>query len=329
MKKFNLLKCVLSLFDGEGSSAASVGAEGEQGEVKGTVPGSTRRAKSGEFENVIFGKQNSDSKATNTENDLANENSSLAAEEKQKDVKDTSSAKDRRKAYSDFINGEFKDIHTEETQRIIDRRFAQTKVLEEQMGKSQPILDMLMLRYNIADGDIDKLKTAIENDNIYFSEAAAEAGMDLEQFKEIQKLKLQNAELVKREKARLGEQSAREQLNKWYGEVDSVKAKFPNFDINAEVKNPSFLSMLKSGVPMEHAYKVLHMDEIVSDAMHATAVDTEKRVVENVRAKGTRPIENGTQSQSAFTVKDDVSKLTRKERAEIARRAMRGEHIEF
>ena len=55
----------------------------------------------------------------------------------------------------------------------------------------------------------------------------------------------------------------------------------------------------------------------------------EKQVVDTIRAKGARPAENGTAAQSAFTVKDDVSKLTREDRAEIARRAARGDSISF
>jgi len=80
---------------------------------------------------------------------------------------------------------------------------------------------------------------------------------------------------------------------------------------------------------VEHAYKTIHFDELVSDAMQTSAAVTERRVVNNVRAKGARPKENGTASQSAFQVRDDVSQLSRKERAEIARRVARGEMISF
>ena len=89
------------------------------------------------------------------------------------------------------------------------------------------------------------------------------------------------------------------------------------------------MAMLKTGLPMEHAYKVQHMDELIADARMTTAATVEKATIDNIRAKGARPQENGSSPQSAFTVKDDVSKLTKKDRAEIARRAARGERIEF
>ena len=71
------------------------------------------------------------------------------------------------------------------------------------------------------------------------------------------------------------------------------------------------------------------MDDIKTSAARQAAREAEKQVVDGIRAKGARPPENGTAAQSAFTVKGDVSKLTRKDREEIARRAARGEKITF
>ena len=73
----------------------------------------------------------------------------------------------------------------------------------------------------------------------------------------------------------------------------------------------------------------VHFDELMSGAIQVTAANTEKMVANNVRAKGNRPAENGTNAQSAFTVKDDPSKLTKQDFEEIARRVARGEIISF
>ena len=108
-----------------------------------------------------------------------------------------------------------------------------------------------------------------------------------------------------------------------------MKGDYPSFDLGAESQNPQFLAMLRAGVPVQHAYEVVHMDEIKAGVAKLTAKATEKQVVSGIRAKGARPQENGTAAQSPFTVKDDVSKLTRKDRAEIARRVARGETISF
>ena len=142
-------------------------------------------------------------------------------------------------------------------------------------------------------------------------------------------MKRENAALLAAERGRQQQNQQQVQAQKWYEESLVVKSRFPNFDLSAELQNPAFVSMLRSGTPMEHAYKVMHFDELMQGAVQLTTANTEKRVVNNVRARGNRPAENGTASQSAFTVRDDVSKLSKKERAEISRRAMRGEHIEY
>ena len=247
-------------------------------------------------------------------------------------TKDTAEAKtpdERRKAYRDLMEGEYKDLYTEDTQHLINQRFKETEDLREQNAKSQSVLRILMGRYNIEDGDLGKLRKAIEEDDAYWAGAADEAGMSVEQYKQFQKLKRQNAELVELQRQRQGAERAERQTRQWVSEAEALKAKFPKFDLSTEVKNPQFLAMLKAGTPVEHAYKVLHFDELVGDAVSVTAARQEQKVVAQVRARGARPAENGTAAQSAFTVKDDVSKLSKKDRAEIARRAQRGEIISF
>ena len=337
MKFKNMLAINLRMFDGGaaaggsagGAGAAASGDGGAQGDTNGAVPGTTRRGKSGEYANVLFGKQGDGTTATGAVTSAQTE-PHAAGGENTKGVQNTSDTlEDRRKAFREMVNGEFKDVFTEETQRIINRRFGETRTLESQVQAQQPVIDMLMQRYNIADGDMKKLAAALENDSAYWSEAAEEAGMSVEQYKEFQRVKRENEAYQKAERAQKGREYAQQQSQKWFQEAQAVKEKFPNFDFAAELQNPSFVSMLKSGTPVEHAYKVLHFDELMSDAVQVTASSTEKRVVDNIRAKGTRPAENGTTAQSAFTIKDDVSKLSKKDRAEIARQSMRGTKIVF
>lgn len=318
---YKLLPAIrLDLFDGGASAGAAAGAgdgAGAQGETQQNSPASTRRGKSGEFQNVVFGKQ-------------PEAQSSDAGSDENTGVQTTSDTlEDKRQSFRDLVNGEYKDIYTEETQRIIDRRFREAKSLEQQVSKTQPVIDMLLQRYQIGDGDMGKLVKALENDDAYWSEAADEAGMSVEQYKQFQKLQRENEALVRRQRQQQGEQRAQQQLRQWYGEAEKLKALYPSFSLEAETQNPQFLSLLRAGVPVQHAYEVTHMDQIKAGVAAMQAKATEKQVVDGIRAKGTRPQENGTASQSAFIVKDDVSKLSKRDRAEIARRAARGERIEF
>lgn len=329
-----LLDVSLRLFDGEGGAAAPAAGEGAAGDGnKGgsqASPAPTRRGKSGGFQNVIFGKQAKPAEAGEGGDPEGQQRSSDAGSDNKPDASTTSNTLEaKRRAFQDLVNGEYKDIYTEETQRIIDRRFRETRNLEQQVGQYQPVIDMLMQRYQIGDGDMGKLSQAIENDDAYWSEAAEEAGMSVEQYKQFQKLQRENAALLRAQRMRQNQQAAQQQLQKWYSEGEQVKAVYPDFDLGAESKNPQFISMLKAGVPVQHAYEVIHMDEIKAGVAQSTARQTEKQVVDGIRAKGNRPAENGTSSQSAFTVKDDPHKWTKQDRAEVARRVARGETIKL
>lgn len=329
MKFSDILRVTLDLFDGAAGAAASGAGEGAgsgtQGETQQTSPAATRRGSSGEYSNVKFGKQDQPAAAGGQQ-----ANPPDAGEESKKGVETTSDTlEEKRKAFRALVDGEYKDQYTEDTQRIIDRRFRETKNLETQLSQQKPILDMLMQRYKIADGDLGKLTQAIENDNAYWSQAAEEAGMSVEQYKQFQKLQRENAQLLQAQRRSQNQQAAQQQLQKWYQEAEAMKADYPDFDLGRESQDPQFLSMLRSGVPVKLAYEVMHMDEIKSTVAQTTAQKTEKQVVEGIRAKGARPAENGTSSQSGFVVKDDPAKWTKKDRAEIVRRVQRGEQIKL
>ena len=338
MKFRKLLDIRLNLFeggaaaaggDGAGAAApAQAGGTGTQGETQASSA-PTRRGKSGEFDNVIFGKQAQPAAASDTS---AAEPSSDAGSDTQKQgVSATpTTLEDRRRAYMDLVNSdEYKEIHTQETQRIINRRFKDVKTMEQQVQASQPFIDMMMQRYNITDGDIGKLTAAVEADNAYWATAAEEAGMSVEQYKQFQQLQRENKAFKEAQLRRQRSDAVQQQLQAWNTQAQQLKAEYPDFDLDTEMENPQFKAMLRSHVPMKHAYEVIHMEDIKAGIARSTAKATEKQVVDGIRAKGARPQENGTAPQSAFTVKDDVSKLTKKERAEIARRVARGEIITF
>lgn len=114
---------------------------------------------------------------------------------------------------------------------------------------------------------------------------------------------------------------AQRQLRAWNDQAQQMKARYPDFDLGREAQDRTFRAMLRAGVPLRQAYEVVHMDELRAAA--------ERAVTANIKAKGARPQENGAGAASGFTVKEDVSKLTPKDRAELAKRAAGGEVITF
>lgn len=278
--------------------------------------------KTGELSDVVYGKQESAGLAARD-----TEGINSAAESKSDVTTTSNTLEDRRAAFEDLIKGEYKDEFTQRTQQIIDRRFKETKNLEARLNQAQPILDMLMAKYKT--DDVAKLAKAIETDDAYWEEAAEEAGLTVEQYRNVQKLERENKELRLMRQRDEGQQRMEAQLNDWYRQADQVKAIYPDFDLKAEVQNREFLGLLKAGIPVQKAYETIHLDELVNGAAINAARQAEQRTVSNIKNRATRPAENGTSSQSTAKIKSDVHSLTPADRAEIARRVARGEKITF
>lgn len=335
MLKFKLLNINLKTFDG--GAAAAGGATGDgggavtsgQGDASTTQTttlkaditrqnGSSRRSgrRTGETSNVVYGIQDtaSDSAAESHNTDVSTTSDSLEA---------------KRAAFEELISGEYKDMFTERTQSIIDRRFKETKNMEAQLKSQQPVIEALMNKYKITDNDIGKLTKAIDNDDAYWEEAAEEAGLTVEQYKQVQKLQRENEQFKRMQRIQQGQAQANAQLNEWIRQAEAMKSTYPDFNFRKEVANPEFAKMLKNGIPVQRAYEVMHIDELVNGAAISAAQRAEQNTVAKLRSKSSRPSENGTSSSSSAVIKSDVSSLTKADRAEIARRAAKGEMIRF
>ena len=321
-----LSKVDLQLFNDGGASGADGSTAATEGapKVETATGGSNRRSKSGEFDNVVFGKQ---------EGTTADDTTSLDTEGNptgagKTDVTTTSNTlEERRKAYNDLINGEYKDLDQERFQQVFDRRFKQVKGMEAELASHKEVVDMLKSRYGV--DDVEQLKTALAEDTEYWEQVAEEKGMTVEQYHAMQKLERENEELRAIRQRQIGQQQFQQQIDSWYQEADRVKEIYPSFDFKKEAQNPEFLSLLRNGNSVEHAYKVLHFDELTQNAARVAAQTADAQAQARIKQKASRPSENGTSSKSAVIVKNDVSSLTRKERAEIARRVARGEKIVF
>lgn len=338
MSKRKILKAARLQMFNDGGAAASTGTDGASAGSSASAetqpqpikyePKSKKGRNSGnkanDLSNVVYGKQ-----ATA---ESAPEDSGIdeTLAKSQSDVTTTSNTlEEKRRNFEDMINGEYKDIYTEKFQEVFNRRFKEAKNNENRLNEVKPVLDILSARYGIEDGDIKKLTEAIENDNRYWEEAAEEAGLTVEQYKRMQMLEREHADMLKMRKQQEQTDRANAQAADWQRQADQVKTKYPDFDIATEMNNPQFRQLLFSGIPVQHAYETLHLDELVNGAAVVAARQAEERTVSKVKAKASRPAENGTSSQGGLVIKSDVSKLTKADRAEIAKRVARGEVIEF
>lgn len=229
-----------------------------------------------------------------------------------------------KKSYEELIKGDYKNDYDKDVQHIVGKRLAQER------AKLQPmtdIIDKLMVRYDAK--DFAELSQKLDSDEM-FESMSIERGENPETLRELENLKIFQDRVKRQEAYRDAEIAARAQYEKWNSEAEEVKKVFPDFDLEAELQNPHFRALITTKNPqyqigMLDAFKMLHHDDIVKKA-EAEALN---KAAKSVNLSASRPSENGLGNQSAVIVKDDVSKLNKKDRADIAKRVARGEKIMF
>lgn len=267
-------------------------------------------------------------------NPLANVKYGIQAEENAQttDVQEKEAAVapvDRNAEFEKLIKGEYKDLYDARMQETIRSRLKGTKDTVDKYNALAPTLELLAQKYGVDANNIEALNKAIQDDDSYFEEEALAKGMSVETLKEIKAMKRENEELRRQDAERKNQENRDRTYARWMEQAKQAQQFYPSLNISEEAKNPQFLSLLNAGIDVKTAFEVIHKDEMIPAAMQYTAKTVEEKIVNSIRANGTRPVENGMSSQSAATVKRDVSQLTKADRLEIERRVRNGEIISF
>lgn len=253
-----------------------------------------------------------------------------AAAQPESEINVTASTVENQDAeFEKLIKGDYKDAFSRRVQNIINGRFKETRTLQEQLQKSTPVFEILAQKYGIEADDIDGIVKALENDDESYREEAMEKGITVEQLKEMKKLEREVLQLRRNESRRDEQDRINRDITNWKNQAESLKEIYPNFNLDTEIEDPQFFSLLRNNVDVRTAYEVIHRDEILGGAMQYAAQTAAKRVADSVAANSKRPVENGVTSQGAVNSQTDVNKLTKAQREEIERRVARGERITF
>ena len=316
------------LFEGTGGAAAGAAATGAQAAAAQVSGANLHSAKSGDQgkPTVLYGKQ----PASTSENAGVENISDAGGEESKTSTKTTSNTLEERRAeFNRLINGEFKDQFSERMQDIINKRFKESRQMEERLQKQSGLMNILSQKYGVDASDIDGLSKAIDEDDAFFEEAAAKAGLSVSQYKEMSRLRAENEAMRQSQQQKDAQAAAQQQMAVWMRDAEAVKAKFPQFDFRAELQNEAFGRLLKAGIPVEQAYTVLHQEELMKNAMAVTANNVAAATADNIRARGNRPQENGASPAPGTIIKSDVNSLTKEDRKNIVRLVRQGAHIQF
>lgn len=305
MKKLLILPFCISLFDEAGGAAEGAAAQ------QSTLPTTEDEAGGEEGQKILYGKQPTQPVA--------------GADPKEDN--------DPRKAYDEFMKREdMKKFYQDDVQKVINRRFKDQKQMEERLSATDGIIEKLYSKYDV--DDIEALSEAIDNDDALWEDAALDMGMSVEQYKSFKQMEQRAKSAEKFMQNQERQRAAREQYQLWLNEAEEVKAKYPEFDLETELADPNFRGLLAQKNPeyrmsMTKIYEVCHMDDLMNDLAGRTKAETEKNVVDNIRARGQRPQEGAAHQNAPVVVKDDVNQLTDDDIDNIVERVRRGEKITF
>lgn len=194
-----------------------------------------------------------------------------------------------------LIKGKFKQAYDARVQDTISRRLKQAKQAEQQLQALSPLLGTLARKYGVEEHDIEGLTAAVTG--------KAESAPETAEADRIYESLVQQSEDTRR--------------------------LYPAFEMAAELQDPGFRALLQAGHDVRSAYEAIHAKEILSAAVAFTARTVEQRISKKIAAVGARPDETAMGAASPATVKQDVSRLTKQEIEEVARRVARGERVTF
>lgn len=223
-----------------------------------------------------------------------------------------------------LIRGEYKDQYNKRVQDTVRRRMRGTQETVDKYNATVPLLELLGSKYGTT--DIAALVKAVEEDAGLWEHEASERGMSAEQLRMQKKLERD----VRMMEQRQAEDQRRQAYQQLVRQTEELKTVYPDFDLDTELQNPAFSKLLRAGIDPKTAFEVVHKDEIIPAAMQWAVQQTKAQVANAVAANAARPKENGVSSQSAATVKTDVSKMTGAEIRALREQVLtRGEKYSF
>ena len=234
---------------------------------------------------------------------------------------------DRGAAFEALIKGEYKDLYDARVKETVQRRLRGTREQVERLQAMMPMLTVLGQRYGVDPSDVAALSRAVDADESYLIREAEKKGISPDTLRETWRLEREATNLRRQMDDYKAEQETRRIYGEWQQQGEQCKMLYPNFDLETELQNEDFCSLLRNRVNVQTAYEVIHKDEIIPAAMQVAAQQAAEKVTAAVRANAARPAENGSKGSAASVGKIDVANMTNEQMDDIRKRVLRGERI--
>lgn len=244
---------------------------------------------------------------------------------------DQQPAQEQKASFNDLLkDDQYKREYDKRVEGAVRRRM---RAADAKFAQMDPMFDVLAKKYGVGRGDDGKLDmqalmAAVMNDDGLLEEQAAEEGLTPEGMR-----KVMRAEQIERSmQAQQAEQENMRLFAAIQEEAEALKAVYPDFDLDAEIGDERFGSLLislqRAGVdaPLRTAYEVAHRQELLQRAVNYTAAKARQDVAASVQSNLSRPREmgsSGAPAQSSF----DPEKMTKKDYEAIKAKVSRGGRV--
>ena len=207
------------------------------------------------------------------------------------------------------------------------------------LDKAMQILELVGRDYgveaeNIADLDLDALRTKVEGDKRRYERAAIAHGTDVDTEMRLDQLQRENRQQKKELDDRQREAELQNHYRNLQAQAQELRKVFPDFNLDRELENQEFYERTLPGSrdTVESAYYAIHGKEIAAmraqQAANMAARGTSQAMANSIQAGRRMPAENGTVQRAPGTVKSTpFSKMTPEQRKEFERQARAGKYF--
>ncbi len=234
--------------------------------------------------------------------------------------------------WAQLKKGEFREQYARDVQAAIQDRFKNQADATKQLDTMKPMLDALIRKNGLKDGDYEGLSKLILDDDSLYEDEAAEAGMSVEAYKTFRQLQAEHDQMKAREAEERENQLFRSHIEGLARQAEELKKTFPNFDLKTEMQNPQFRRMTapNSGLTLEAAYYAIHHRELAPQAMAYGIQRARQQISQTLQANAQRPVEGATRgSAQQARVAISPKNMSREERQRYRQMAARGIDVTF
>ena len=231
--------------------------------------------------------------------------------------------------WSEAKKGKFKELYGKDVQAAVADRFKNQQDVSEQLNALEPMLKVLRERAGVETND-DLVKHVLDDDSLY-EEAANEAGMTVEAYKNFLQMQEENKRYHQQEAQNEEDRMLQEHFQNLSAQAESLRQIYPDFDLMKELENETFkrLTWPGSGVDVKTAFYAVHHDELEPQVMAYGIQRATQQISQTLQANRQRPVEGAMRTGQPADISVDPRKMTREERQKYIERARRGETIVF